>query len=202
MGAIGTTLRSALRPAKVDHTVDALDFAAFMGFWYQSAATPNYFQTIGARDVVTNYQAVSSVMPAMQFSVANCEVLSDEHVNCVVGQAHSDSSFAHDAGKFLVEFPRDFPQQQNQYWVFMLGPISPTSKLYDWAIVGDATLSYVWLLTRIPLERGSEHAVAIIRAFEAEHPSHSAQLRWTRHTGYWDKHALPVDQRPSDATNR
>jgi apolipoprotein D and lipocalin family protein len=112
--------------------VDDLDLDRYQGQWHEVARLPNRFQE------------------GCQESTANCQLTTDNEVlvtnRCVRDDSQDSAeaiawSVGPEAGKLRVQFFWPF---SGDYWVIALDP------QYHWAMVGEPSRNYLWILSRTP----------------------------------------------------
>ena len=118
--------------------VAALDVQRYLGKWYEIARYPNWFQRNCAGAVTATYTRREDG----KIGVLNeCRTRSlDGPVQSIAGKAWVTGE-APDFGKLKVQF--FWPFSAN-YWVVALDPD------YQWAIVGEPSRKYLWILARTP----------------------------------------------------
>jgi len=128
-------------------TVKAVDLSRYVGTWYEIARYPNRFQTHCADQTTATYTALpTSGNAAARLSVVNRCV----DRNGAVDEAHGvarvidTTSHAKLTVSFLPAWLRWTRLGQGQYWVIGLADD------YRYAVVGEPTRTYVWILARTP----------------------------------------------------
>ena len=120
-------------------TVESVDLKRYAGTWYEQARLPMFFQRNCARNTTATY----SIKADGDIAVRNrCET-KDGKAIVAVGTARTvrgssaklEVRFAPDALAFL-------PFVWADYWVIELDP------QYQWAVVGEPRLKYLWVLSR------------------------------------------------------
>ena len=109
-----------------------VDLARYVGLWHEAARLPNQFERGCVAATATYTQR-----PDGMIGVRNACTKSDGSVNVVNGRAKVVDT-ATDA-KLKVSF---FGPFWGDYWVLDLAPD------YSWALVGESSGRYLWVLTR------------------------------------------------------
>lgn len=203
MGSAASAVRSFVTPAHPGLTVDHVNALRYMGRWYQKVSTPTPFQRMGAPDVIAIYHLLNNATGTQKFTVDNYEPdagrENDETlVKHIHGVASTSPDHPNDLAKYDVEFQGSVGFT-GQYWIYGLGGQDKDAP-YPWAIVGDPTLSYVWVLVRDPKETKYDDEIAKrIKQLDDSHPTISivARLRPTEHTDFWDRYMPPKEQHGS-----
>ncbi len=114
----------------------------YLGKWYEVASIPQYFQ----RQCVGNTMAEYSLSKSGRIKVVNsCETAKGRR-SVALGRAEIVDSTTN--SKLKVTFVKIFG-----YWVFAFGGdywILDVAPDYSYALIGDPTTSYAWLLSRTP----------------------------------------------------
>jgi apolipoprotein D and lipocalin family protein len=123
-------------------TVPKVDLDRYVGRWYELARTPNWFQRNCAADVTAEYAR----RPDGKVSVVNSCRRADGAVDRVEGTARivDPATNAKLEVAFAPEPLRWIPAVWGNYWVFELAPD------YRYAIVGEPSRTYLWVLSRTP----------------------------------------------------
>ena len=131
-------------------TVAAVDLDRYTGRWYEIARYPNRFQRQCAGNVTANYRR----LPNGKIEVVNECRKTDGKVETAKGKAKVADRRTN--AKLRVTFFWPF---YGDYWVIGLDPE------YRWAVVGEPSRKYLWILSRTPTLSTTEHqqALAIIR---------------------------------------
>ena len=130
------TAVAADQPVK---TVPKLDVKRYMGVWHEIAAIPQWFQKDCAWGTTAAYTLRSDgdVDVLNQCRTAEGRVKKAEAIAWVVDPQTN--------AKLKVSFiPGKFKVLGGDYWVLDLGPD------YEYAVVGDSTREYGWVLARQP----------------------------------------------------
>lgn len=115
-------------------TVAKVDLQRYLGKWYEIARIPNWFEKKCDRDVVAEYTLSNG-----SISVTNTCVKPNGKIACSRGRAKVVDTVTN--AKLKVTFFWPF---YGNYWIIGLDPE------YRWAIVGEPTRKYLWILSRTP----------------------------------------------------
>ncbi|WP_263409778.1 lipocalin family protein [Terriglobus tenax] len=115
-------------------TVEKVDLQRYAGKWYELARLPNRFEKKCDRDVTAEYALDGSTV-----SVTNTCVRKDGSPTTSRGKAKVVDAATN--AKLKVTFFWPF---YGNYWVIGLDPE------YRWAIVGEPSRKYLWILSRTP----------------------------------------------------
>lgn len=133
---------AAAAPGPV-RSVPALDLARYAGRWFEIARYPNRFQKQCAGEVAAEY----AVLPTGRIRVTNTCRRSDGSL----ARAEGVARLASDAGpasqlkvRFAPAVLSFIPAVWGDYWVIGLAPD------YSYAVVGDPSREYLWILSRTP----------------------------------------------------
>ena len=125
-------------------TQDWVDLARYAGRWYEIARLPNRFQTQCASDVAATY----SLRADGRVSVVNECRRRDGQATRVEGLARRADAKG-PASRLKVRFAPAFlsflPFVWGDYWILEL------DREYRWALVGDPSRKYLWILSRTPV---------------------------------------------------
>jgi len=123
-------------------TVPKVDLDRYVGRWYELARTPNWFQRNCAADVTAEYAR----RPDGTVSVVNSCRRADGAVDRSEGTARvvDSATNARLEVAFAPEALRWIPAVWGNYWVIELAPD------YRYAIVGEPSREYLWVLSRAP----------------------------------------------------
>ena len=130
----------AERPLQV---VPSIDLAKYCGTWYEIARIPNRFQKECAGNVTATYTLLDdgSVRVVNRCRKANGEMTEAE------GKARRKSE-DEPASKLEVRFAPAvlsiFPFVWGKYWIIDLAPD------YSYAVIGEPSRQYLWVLSRTP----------------------------------------------------
>ncbi len=166
---ITTAVLSQNNPPRV---VDNVDLQKYAGTWYEVARLPNRFQTQCAGDVSATY----TLLDNGQIKVVNrCRLESGEFTEAV-GRARRAGKNEPNS-KLKVRFAPAFlswlPFVWGDYWIIELDPE------YRYAVVGDPSRRYLWILAREPemddailegiIERTSEQGYDVKELVRTKH---------------------------------
>ena len=115
-------------------TVGSVDIQRYAGAWYEIALLPNSFQSQCVADTQANYSLEGS-----KIHVVNRCRLADDSIDGAKGIATPVAGSNN--SKLRVSFFRPF---YGNYWILALG------QDYEWALVGEPTRRYSWILSRTP----------------------------------------------------
>jgi len=123
-------------------TVPKVDLERYVGRWHELARTPNWFQRGCASDVTAEYAR----RPDGSIAVVNSCRRADGTVDRFEGTARvvDPATNAKLEVAFAPEAMRWIPAVWGNYWVIDLAPD------YRYAIVGEPSRDYVWVLSRTP----------------------------------------------------
>ena len=128
-GATGSTRRDELE------VVPSVDISRYVGLWYEIARLPNRFEKKCADSVTANY----TLQKDGSIKVVNrCRKASGEYTTAT-GKAKVVDKKTN--AKLKVTFFWPF---YGKYWILDLG------KNYEYAVVGDPSRKYLWILSRTP----------------------------------------------------
>lgn len=120
-------------------TVESLDLDRYLGRWYEVARLPNRFQKKCTGDVTAHYSEKDGdkIRVVNECRTADSGLTSAEGTARRVGEAKLEVRFAPAWLSFL-------PMVWGDYWVIDLADD------YSWAVVGDPSREYFWILSRLP----------------------------------------------------
>jgi apolipoprotein D and lipocalin family protein len=116
-------------------TVPSVDLDRYIGRWYEIARYPNSFERKCGRDVTADY----SMKANGDIRVVNSCVKSNGAVTRSLGTAKIVDKTTN--AKLKVSFFWPF---YGKYWIIDLG------RNYDYAVVGEPSRRYLWILSRTP----------------------------------------------------
>lgn len=157
-GLMAATVAAAADPSPV-RAVPTLDLARYAGTWYEVARYPNRFQRSCAANVTAEYVRRQDG----RITVINQCQRTDGSMIRAVGTARKATPNGPDSQlkvRFAPSWLSFVPAVWGNYWVIDLGPD------YAYAVVGDPSRDYLWILSRTPvlspelLERARAAAVA------------------------------------------
>ena len=149
-------------------TVPAVDLKRYQGRWYQIAYYPNVFQ----RQCVGNTTADYRLLMTGQVEVTNRCSTADGGVSQVIGAARLKPpkffgvpvAKGTDSAKLEVRFAPSFLAWLNAvwapYWVIQL------PEDYRYAVVGEPSREFLWILSRTPTLAASDRAAIEARLVE------------------------------------
>lgn len=120
-----------------------VDLTRYAGRWFEIARLPNSFQRGCDRDVVVHY----TLRPDGRVSVQNQCVRADgtiQRATAVAKPVAHDESHARLKVRFAPAAFAFLPFVWGNYWILDLAPD------YTWALVGEPSRRYFWLLARTP----------------------------------------------------
>jgi len=119
-------------------TVEKVDLLKYQGTWYEIAKLPNWFQRKCEKNVTATYKLKEDG----NISVINTCIEKDGKVNQIEGMAKIADSKSN--AKLEVSFVRFFWKNwfYGNYWIIGLADD------YSWAIVGEGSRKYAWILAR------------------------------------------------------
>jgi apolipoprotein D and lipocalin family protein len=129
-------------------TVANVDLARYAGQWYEAASLPNRFQAQCVADTQARYRPSGD-----DIEVTNRCRRADGSVEAVTGVAKVVEGSAN--AKLRVSFFRPF---YGDYWVLALAPD------YRWALVGEPSRRFGWVLSRTPQIAPADLEAALARA--------------------------------------
>ncbi len=121
--------RTAAEPLS---TVAQVDLSRYIGLWHEAARLPNQFERGCVAATATYTQR-----PDGMIRVRNACTKADGSVDDIIGRARVVDTTTN--AKLKVSF---FGPFWGDYWVLDLAPD------YSWALVGEETGRYLWVLTR------------------------------------------------------
>jgi len=139
------TMRSPVpdgNPAPLQ-VVPSVDLVRYCGTWYEIARLPNRFQ----KDCAGNVTATYTLLDDGTVKVVNRCRKADGEVAEAEGKARRRSD-ADPASKLEVRFAPSwlsiFPFVWGNYWIIDLAPD------YSYAVIGEPSREYLWILSRTP----------------------------------------------------
>ena len=132
-------------------TVPSVDLGRYTGKWYEIARYPNRFQKQCTGNVTANYRQ----LPEGKIEVVNECRKSDGKLDVAKGKAKVSDNQSN--AKLRVTFFWPF---YGDYWIIGLDPN------YQWAVVGEPSRKYLWILARTPelSAADNEAAMAVVRS--------------------------------------
>jgi len=146
--------------------VPHVDLDKYAGRWFEIARYPNRFQTSCAGDVIVQYTR----MEDGRIRVVNTCRRADGSITEASGVARpagGDTSGARLEVRFAPAFLSFLPAVWGDYWIIGLAPD------YSWAVVGEPSRKYLWVLARTPevSSRTYQEAIDVVRA-QGYDPAH------------------------------
>jgi apolipoprotein D and lipocalin family protein len=123
----------AKKPLEV---VPSVDLRRYQGVWHEVARLPNRFQNDCARDTTATY----TQRPDGKIEILNQCRQADGRMKTAKGAAKLASKSG-PTSKLRVTFFRPF---YGNYWIIDLDPD------YQWAVIGEPSRKYFWILSRTP----------------------------------------------------
>jgi apolipoprotein D and lipocalin family protein len=134
-------------------TVAAVDLGRYAGTWHEIARYPNAFQDRSRR--CEGVTATYAIRPDGQVAVTNrCRDVS-RNGEQAVSTASAYAVEGTNNAKLRVSFFWPF---YGNYWVIGLDPD------YRWAVVGEPSREYLWILSRTPTMADADRAAALAAA--------------------------------------
>jgi apolipoprotein D and lipocalin family protein len=135
---IGAKLSSAYGAEKMPElkTVESVELPRYMGTWYEIAKFPQWFEN-GLVGITANY----TLLPNGKVQVVNSGYKKDFNGKLKVAKGKAWSVDPKTNAKLKVCFFWPFA---GNYWILELG------KDYEYAVVGDRSRDYLWILARTP----------------------------------------------------
>lgn len=136
-------------------TVPSVDLQRYAGRWFEIARLPNRFQEDCAGNVTATYAPETDG----KLSVVNACRKADDSVMSAKGEARRVG-----AAKLKVRFAPAWlswlPMVWGDYWVMDLADD------YSWAVIGEPSREYFWILSRSPEMEGAVFEDIVQRAEE------------------------------------
>ena len=129
-------------------TVLRVDLNRYTGRWYEIAKYPNRFERKCDRNVTATY----AIRPDGKISVVNACTTRDGKLNQSSGWAKVVD--LETGSKLKVTFFWPF---FGNYWIIDLGPN------YEYAVVGEPSRKYLWILSRTPMMDDKVYAELVSR---------------------------------------
>lgn len=145
-------------------TVPSVDLNRYAGRWYEIARYPNRFQRQCAGDTMATY----SLLGDGRIAVVNTCRTKDGKVDVAKGKAKISDKRTNTKLKVTFFWPFS-----GDYWIIGL------DREYRWAVVGEPSRKYLWILSRTP---------------EMKHEDYNAALRAVRKNGYDEARLLMTPQ--------
>ena len=142
LGAISGVAAAQTAKTPPVSTVAKVDLKRYVGTWYEIGRYPNGFQKQCVGNVTANY----AVKPSGKLEVKNECLLKSGKTETAIGEAKIADKTTN--AKLKVRFAPGalsfLPFVWGDYWVIDLG------KDYEYAVVGDNSRKYLWILSRKP----------------------------------------------------
>jgi apolipoprotein D and lipocalin family protein len=154
--AAAVTLQPAAAHAQTQATVRTVPFVAldrYLGDWFEIARLPNRFQRECVGDVRATYIRRSDGLLDV---VNRCRTAEGETEARGVARIVDEQTFAKLKVRFAPAWLSWLPMVWGDYWIIGLAPD------YSWAVVGDPSRNYLWILARTP--RLDDETIAAARA--------------------------------------
>ena len=136
-------LRAQGKPNRELHVALSVDLNRYSGTWYEIARLPNWFQKKCAGEVVATYK----LLEGGEIEVTNRCLEENGETRTAKGKARLANKTG-PSSKLEVRFAPAFlsflPMVWGDYWVIDLAPD------YSYAVVGEPSRKYLWILSRSP----------------------------------------------------
>lgn len=153
-------------------TVPAVDFNRYAGLWYEIARLPNRFEKSCAGDVTASYTPLENG----ELRVINQCLKQNGEMKRAVGRARRADKTG-EPSKLKVRFAPGFlsflPFVWGDYWIIELADD------YSYAVIGDPSREYFWILARSP--RMDEGTYSRLVSSSAAKGFDTSRLIRTRH---------------------
>ena len=148
-------LLALLRPPV--EAVEFVDLNRYLGRWYEIARLPNFFEKADMQNIVAEY----TLLPSGAVGVRNSSERANGNTSQVNGVAHVvDETNAKLRVTFAPEPLRLMPFVWGNYWILELDAD------YQWAIVGEPTRKFLWILSRNPRLSEAEYESVCAKVVE------------------------------------
>jgi len=148
-------IATAEEPVPVEAVPD-VDLNKYCGKWYEIARLPNKFQKKCAGNTTAEY----TLLPDGKIRVMNRCIKEDGTVSEAEGIARKEKTRGSNA-KLKVRFAPSWlgwlPFVWGTYWVIDLAPD------YSYAVVGEPSRKYLWILSRTPEMQSDVYATILAR---------------------------------------
>jgi apolipoprotein D and lipocalin family protein len=152
---------SAASSPKALRTVDRVDLARYMGTWYEISRFPNPFEGDCAGGTVAHY----SLQDDGRIKILNSCRTSKGKTQTVRGVAKVQDPVTN--AKLKVRYRWPF---SGDYWVLVL------NSFYEYAVVGEPSRKYLWVLSRTPVLDKSTYRGILQRIEELGYDSSKLRL--------------------------
>ena len=148
--AWGGHAHAAADPPRV---VPEVDLQRYKGRWYEIARYPNRFQDQCVGDVTATYRLLEDGDVEVENRCRTAD--GDWDVATGVARRTDDPTNAKLEVRFAPLILSFLPAVWGDYWVIGLAPD------YSWAVVGDPSREYLWILSRTPQIAPADRARAV-----------------------------------------
>jgi len=150
---MATAAMSTLQGSSAVRSISDVDLTRYAGKWYEIARYPNRFQRQCVGDVTAEY----SLEPGGRIRVVNQCRRADGTMDAAEGVAKRtpgapDSQLKVRFAPAVLSF---IPAVWGDYWIIGLAPD------YSYAVVGDPSRKYLWILSRTPRLEGPSYDKAL-----------------------------------------
>ena len=130
--------------APAPRTVESVDLRAYAGTYFEIARYPNRFQNKCVGDVTATYELRENGRVAV---INRCRTGDGTLTEArgIVKRAGKDPSNAKLKVRFAPAILSFIPKVWGDYWILGIGPD------YSYAVIGDPSRTYLWILSRTPL---------------------------------------------------
>lgn len=146
-------------------TVPSVDLNRYIGRWYEIARYPNRFERNCDRDVTATY----AMRPDGKISVVNACYSTAGKLNSANGWARVVEGSSNTKLKVTFFWPFF-----GNYWIIDLDPA------YQYAVIGEPSRKYLWILSRNPHMDDALYTQILARI--SQHGYDPARIERTRHT--------------------
>jgi apolipoprotein D and lipocalin family protein len=153
ISAMGVAAMSTLQASSPVRSIAAVNLTRYAGKWYEIARYPNSFQRQCAGDVTAEY----TLEPSGRIRVVNRCRKADGTMDSAEGVAKRTPG-APDSQLKVRFAPAVFsfiPAVWGDYWIIGLAPD------YSYAVVGDPSRKYLWILSRTPRLENAAYDTAL-----------------------------------------
>jgi apolipoprotein D and lipocalin family protein len=136
--------------------VKSVDLARYCGTWYEIARLPNRFQKECVSDVTATYTLLEDGTVGV---VNRCRKANGE-ISQAEGKARRKSAEDPPSKlevRFAPPFLSIFPFVWGNYWIIDLAPD------YTYAVIGEPSREYLWILSRTPVLGGDVYSAILER---------------------------------------
>ena len=154
---ISTTLDSGQdQPSRELRVVPIVDLIKYSGLWYEIARLPNKFQKQCIGDVTATY----TVLDDGSIKVVNCCRDEDGELAKAEGKAKrsdGETSNAKLKVRFAPAILSFLPFVWGDYWIIDVAPD------YSYAVIGEPSRKYLWVLSRVPVMDEAEFNTILLK---------------------------------------